>query len=48
MIAEKVFQEELERVIEIAEPEQKGVCPGGDKCPYPDILCNECELEIVD
>jgi hypothetical protein len=25
-----------------------GVCPGGENCPYPDILCTECELEIVD
>lgn len=24
---------------------QKKQCPGGDFCPYPDLLCNECELE---
>lgn len=46
----KEFQEELERVMESVMPVEakKGVCPGGEKCPYPDILCNECELEIVD
>lgn len=25
-----------------------GKCPGGERCPYPDILCTECKLEIGD
>jgi hypothetical protein len=35
----------VRRSLEKAKLMKRSKCPGGEKCPYPNLLCTECKID---